>query len=249
MTKIDNCIDLQNSRPTQNNFGFVYRVWLLLIQPWRIFPVIRDRVFGRPKSIDWDLRVKELGCLSVKDSRHLPDEYEYVTRRQKEILYPYFLDALNGSERVILDFGCGAGRFTSDLAKLINGEAVGIDPTAKLIEMCPYEVNIEYMHDEDFFENNHTKYDIVWISLVLGGLSEVELSIAANNIQGVLAEDGLLFLVESTGPKYIEGLWRIRTQAQLFSIFPSVTLKTLGTYYDAKQEISIIAGRKLLGAK
>lgn len=206
--------------------------------------IIKRHILGKPKVIDWDSRVNELGAYSVIDTRHMPDEYEYVTKRQKEILYPYFLSRLNGNERSVLDFGCGAGRFTADLAEIINGEAIGTDVTQRLINICPAHKNVSYICSERFFEENKLTFDAIWVSLVFGGLPDNELSVLAKKIEAALAENGLFFLVESTGEKYLEGLWRIRTRAQLISQFPSIQLQHIGTYYDASQEIAIFAGRK-----
>jgi hypothetical protein len=120
ITDKNNRIDILNSTQNIKKITLLSRLWLLISDPKRIPQVIKQRILGAPFVIDWDSRVDELGAYSVIDSRHTPDEYEYVTRRQKEIIYPYFLSNLNGYEQSVLDFGCGAGRFTSDLAEMIN---------------------------------------------------------------------------------------------------------------------------------
>lgn len=194
--------------------------------------------------MEWDSRAIELGAYSVIDTRHSPDEYEYVTTRQKDILYPLFKQQLKGSELTILDFGCGPGRFTGDLAEITKGKVVGTDSTAKLIELAPSHQNVEYVYSKTFLDEKVLVFDVIWISLVLGGIPDDELTRLATNITNALKEDGLLFLVESTGEKPLEGIWRIRTRERIMSLFPSVRLRHIGSYYDANQEISIIAGRK-----
>ena len=240
-----NRIEAQRPVNTDETVSLFVRIGRLLSNPRRIRNAIWQRVLGGPKRIDWDLRASELGAYSVIDSRHSPDEYEYVTKRQKEIIYPLFLRTLNGRERLILDFGCGVGRFTSDLAKMIHGDAVGTDVTERLIGLCPEGTNVEYIHSLDFFCENDMYFDVIWVCLVLGGLPDEELSSLAQKMEKSLANDGLVFLIESTGEVFLDGVWRIRTREQLTSCFPSVRFDHLGTYHDVGQEISILAGRKL----
>lgn len=210
----------------------------------RIPGVIKNHFMGIPKVIEWDSRAEGLGAYSVIDTRHSPSEYEYVTKRQKEILYPLFLQQLNGREKNILDFGCGPGRFTGDLAELIKGEAIGTDITKKLIDLAPPHPKVNYIHSKSFFAENSAGFDAIWISLILGGIPDDKVHGIADNLSCALNKGGLLFLVESTGESPTEGLWRIRTREALISFFPSIQLKHIGSYFDAGQEISVIAGRK-----
>jgi len=237
----DNRIDLLH--PTQNT-RLIHRLLRLFSQPKHIPQVIKHRVFGKPKVIEWDSRADELGAYSVIDTRHSPDEYEYVTKRQKEILYPLFKQQLKGHEQTILDFGCGPGRFTGDLADLTNAKAIGTDITARLIELAPPHPNVEYIHSKTFFDDHCLAFDVIWISLTLGGIPDNELPAITKRIANALIGDGLLFLVESTSETPVEGIWRIRTREQLMSLFPTVRLRHIGSYYDVNQEISVIAGRK-----
>ena len=245
LTEKNNRIEALNFKKNSPRFSLIRRLWLLFCQPNRIPQVIKNRVFCKASVINWDSRAHELGAYSVIDSRHSIDEYDYVTRRQKEIIYPYFISSLNGCEKTVLDFGCGVGRFTSDLAEMINGKSVGIDITQKLIDICPTREHVKYICDHKFFDNNKLIFDVVWVCLVLGGLSDNELAILARNIEAIIADNGLLFIVESTGDSYLEDVWRIRTRQQLSSMFPLMQLKHIGTYFDVNQEISVLAGRKL----
>ncbi len=55
---------------------------------------------------------------------HSEEEVAAHTCFQKDRLFPVLRDQLTGGERTILDFGCGPGRFTPDLAQMIDGKAV-----------------------------------------------------------------------------------------------------------------------------
>ncbi len=220
------------------------RLKRLLRDPRRLREVVARRIRGKHGSIDWKTLAAERGVYSVIDARHPPEEFDYVTRRQKEILFPIFKRLLGGTEQTVLDFGCGPGRFTGDLAGLINGRAVGCDTTSKLLELAPKHPNVEYVHLRDGLIAPDLVFDVIWISLVLGGISERELADVARKLSNSLGEHGLLFLAEATGECPKPGPWTIRTREQLKSLFPSVALEHVGTYYDAGQEISVLAGRK-----
>jgi len=245
---------IMNSRPETRNrievlhphrsIGFLGRLVRLIRQPGRIPAVIKRRLLGTPDLIDWNSRVDKLGAYSVIDTRHSAEEYVYVTKRQKEILYPLFMLQLKGTENTVLDFGCGPGRFTGDLAGMISGKAIGVDVTDKLIKLAPSHPDVKYIHSNNYFEEYNYKFDIIWISLVLGGISDVELERKSHEISNALNPDGLLFLVESTGDTSAEDVWRVRTRAQLISLFPDVELQSVGNYFDVDQEITIFAGRK-----
>jgi len=75
--------------------------------------------------INWDDRFKKLGVYGLIDTRHPKNELSYVTKEQKRIIFPYFKSMLNGNEMNILDFGCGSGRFTHDLASILRKRTGG----------------------------------------------------------------------------------------------------------------------------
>lgn len=209
-----------------------------------MWQVVTSRICGKPRLLDWQSLASDCGVYAVIDARHPPEEFDYVTRRQKEILLPLLRRLLHGDERTILDFGCGPGRFTGDLAELIDGKAVGYDVTTRLIELAPVHPGVEYVHSPDFLTPNNPRFDVIWVCLVFGGIAERELAPLAAKLAQALREHGLLFLVEATATAPVIGAWSIRTREQLRSLFPSLKLDHVGTYYDAGQEISVLAGRR-----
>jgi SAM-dependent methyltransferase len=209
-----------------------------------MWQAITSRIYGKPRSMDWKTLAGDCGVYAVIDARHPPEEFDYVTRRQKEILFPLLRRLLHGDERTILDFGCGPGRFTGDLAELINGKAVGYDVTSRLLELAPVHPSVEYVHSADFLTSDIPQFDVIWVCLVFGGIAERELAPIAAKLTQALREDGLLFLVEATAPAPVIGAWSIRPREQLRSLFPSLRLDHVGAYYDAGQEISVLAGRR-----
>ncbi|NJL58326.1 MAG: class I SAM-dependent methyltransferase [Desulfobacteraceae bacterium] len=118
---------------------------------------------------------------------------------------------LIGNEKVILDFGCGTGRFTPDLAKIINGKAIGIDPIRYLIDMAPKIINVEYLLcKEGQIPLPENSVDVVWSCLVLGGINGKSLNKSIEEIDRVLKTGGLLFIVENTSEKKDGEFWFFR---------------------------------------
>lgn len=231
------------SRKLRRLLGKARRVLMSL--PRRAGLLSRGSSSAGEKVIPWDDRADKLGAYSVIDTTHSPEEYEYVTRRQKEIIYPLFKGLLKPSDRLVLDYGCGPGRFTADLASMVHGEAVGVDVTAKLIEIAPRQSGVTFICSQDFFAEHPIKFDVIWVCLVLGGIPMPALSRNAIELTGALKDDGLLFLVESTAEASTQNVaWKKRTVAELQGLFPEIALERIGFYYDAGQEISILAGRK-----
>lgn len=121
----------------------------------------------------WEIRAAQYGQRAVLNLGHRDDEFDFVTELQKREIYPSFVACLKGAERVVLDFGCGVGRFTPDLAVMTGGNAIGVDPIRLFLEMAPKAENVQYIvADEGVIPLKDRCVDVVWICLVLGGIRE-----------------------------------------------------------------------------
>jgi ubiquinone/menaquinone biosynthesis C-methylase UbiE len=198
----------------------------------------------------WKFRAKQFGVRSVLDMRHSEKEIENVTSMQIQEIFPYLKAQLDGTEKIILDFGCGPGRFTVKLAEMIQGKVIGVDPIKSLLDIAPVETNVSYK----IIKNNHIpledhSVDVVWVCLVLGGLHGKVLQESINEICRVLRPKGLLFLVEKTteirNSDKNKATWSPRSIDEYKIMFPSINLKHLHDYYDLDARISIIAGRSI----
>ena len=193
----------------------------------------------------WEKRVERYGARSVLNLGHSESEYQKVTEKQKAEIYPYFRKMLNGNEQVVLDFGCGPGRFTGDLAAMIRGKAIGIDPVQRLLLLAEMAENVEFrtmMQGVIPIADNSA--DAVWVCLVLGGIEASILTHTVKEIVRVLKAGGLLFLVENTSDKSSGSHWKFRTCNEYMEMFPLIHLVHLHDYDDLGERISIIAGRK-----
>jgi SAM-dependent methyltransferase len=193
----------------------------------------------------WRQRTRLLGRRSVLHVEHKEEEFEDVTKRQKDEIYPHFKKMLSGREKVILDFGCGPGRFTPDLADLTGGWVIGVDITEELLRLAPRHGRVEYKSmREGTIPLDSNIADVVWVCLVLGAIRGKALKRTVRDINRVLRPGGLLFLVENTSEQPSTAHWAFRRREEYKRMFPLVSLMHLHDYYDLGERISVMAGRK-----
>jgi SAM-dependent methyltransferase len=188
---------------------------------------------------------QEVWQRAVLNLAHAGNEYDHVTDVQKKILLPLFKAHLKGYERTVLDFGCGPGRFTADLANAVQGSAVGVDISRRLIDMAPRASNVTYrVLPNGILPHDDFRFDVVWDCLVLGGIPDIAVGATAEALEDALQSGGLLFLVESTSNRPNGTYWFFRGANFYKSLFPRVNLRIISTYVDVDDELSILAGRK-----
>jgi SAM-dependent methyltransferase len=194
----------------------------------------------------WRRRAKRYGKRAVLNLAHSNTEFEVVTNLQKEKIFPYLSQALRGNERFILDFGCGPGRFTLALAEIAQAKVIGIDPIPEFIKIAPTSKDVEYrlMKEDNKIPLLNSSVDVVWICLVLGGLSGSALDKIVLEIKRVLKPDGLLFLVENTSSKPDAEHWKFRSITDYQTLFSEFSLQHLNDYVDLDEQISIMAARR-----
>jgi ubiquinone/menaquinone biosynthesis C-methylase UbiE len=193
----------------------------------------------------WEARAKEFGARSVLNISHSEQEMAAVTAAQVREIFPHLKAQLKGKERLILDYGCGPGRFTAKLAEAIGGKAVGVDPIKTLIDLAPAAPNTSYQIGRNGrIPLADASVDVVWICLVLGGILAESVSAAVSEINRVLTPAGLLFIVENTEQKPSGPNWTFRSVAEYQAMFRFANLAHLHDYYDLGERISVLAGRR-----
>lgn len=212
----------------------------------RVVRIVRNSVLPESPAEAWERRARTYGARAVFNLTHDEVQLAQVTEMQKREIYPHVRAALNRQERLALDFGCGPGRFTRDLAEMIGGRAIGVDTTRAFIEMAPPAPMVEYRHmAAGRIPVADGEADLVWICLVLGGLIEQHvLEASVREINRVLRSGGLLVLIENTSPAPDAAHWKFRSVADYRALFPFVPLEHKSDYFDASERISIMTGRK-----
>jgi len=203
------------------------------------------RYSGPGAQIDWHQRAAVHGRRAVLNLGHKEEQFETVTHDQKAQIFPFFSHLLSGEESVILDFGCGPGRFSGDLADMTNAQVLAIDPIPEFLEMAPPHASVKYEPINDGKIPAATgSIDIIWICLVLGGLRGRILGQARSELNRVLKRGGLLFLVENTSDRPSPGHYQFRSFASYKALIPFVQLDYFSSYQDLGETISIMAGRR-----
>ena len=121
----------------------------------------------------WTRRTEELGARAVVNFDHPADrDLEAVTAEHRLVLLPALAALLDGTERVVCDLGCGAGRFTADFAALIGGRAIGVEPVAALRELAARAPGVSYrgLRGDGRLPLCDGEADVVVTVTVLGGL-------------------------------------------------------------------------------
>jgi len=194
----------------------------------------------------WEERARRQGAGAVYHRGHAAEDHARIDRWQKEILYPVLQSRLRGDERRILDYGCGPGRFTPDLASLIDGRAVGVDPTQALLDAAPRALDVEYRLLRDGrIPLDDGSVDVVWICLVLTCITDGRaVREAVAEVERVLRDDGLLFLVENTAPRKNLRHIAFRSADEYRALFAFAPLQHERDYQDRGERISVLTGRK-----
>lgn len=193
----------------------------------------------------WEKRALRHGERSVLNLGHKPGEEAAVTTAQWETLLPMLRAQLRGDERVVLDFGCGPGRFTPDLANVIRGKAIGVDPTEALIRGARRAPNVEYhVLRGDTLPLADASVDVVWACLVLCCIvGDAALERAIAELRRVLRPGGLVFVVENTSLRADLPHIRFRTEQDYVRLLPWAALEPIGEYLDLGERITVLAGR------
>ncbi len=195
----------------------------------------------------WEDRAKNYGVRSVIHLGHTEEELEKVTAFQIGFLFPLYQKILSdGSGNIILDFGCGPGRFSGKLAEFFQAQVIGVDPIKKLIDLAPAAANVEYrLMAEGIIPLEENSVDSVFICLVFGSITDsAVLTKTVSEIERVLKPGGSVFLVEKTS----EDLSNFQTKTVEFytNLFSFASLVKIDQYTDIVDCNSVFTGKKAL---
>lgn len=193
----------------------------------------------------WRQRAIALGDRAVVNLDHPVDgDLDAVSDGHRAQLFPLLRAELTGAERTVLDLGCGTGRFTAGLAALVGGRAIGVDPVGELLALAPPHPDVAYRRmDEAVLPVGDGEVDVVFTSLVLGGIPMPALGRTMAEIRRVLAPGGLVFLSESVSDGAGAAHWKTRTADDYRALLPWAGLRETGGFDDAGDAIAVLVGR------
>jgi SAM-dependent methyltransferase len=195
----------------------------------------------------WRDRAREHGARAVFNLGHGPEEMARVTDLQRRELFPLLRARLRGDERLVLDFGCGPGRFTLDLAEVTGAQVMGVDPIQGLLDLAPRHPSADYrLMAEGQIPLETGTVDVAWICLVLGGIHGPALERTIEDLRRVMRPGGLVFLVENTNEAAGDSFWAFRSVTDYQKMFLPVMLEHLHDYTDLGERISVMSGRTVV---
>jgi ubiquinone/menaquinone biosynthesis C-methylase UbiE len=198
----------------------------------------------------WRNRAAKYGSRAVINMACGDNDLSELTEKHQRIIFPLFKSLIEPRDKIALDFGCGAGRFTAEVARALHGKAIGMDVVRSLLDLAPPARDVEYhLISEAQIPLADQSMDVAWIFGVLGGITERKiLGETVFEIERVLRPGGLLFLIENTSDKPSAVHWIFRGFDEYRRLLDFVKLEYLGDYREANERMSIMAGRKTNGS-
>ncbi len=219
----------------------------LIKKTWMLIKRFISKHITRHSPIDmWRKRATQYGPRAALNIGHPEEKFNAVTKMQKEKIFPFLKQVLTGHEKLILDFGCGPGRFTPDLAQIIKGNAIGVDPIQDFLKMAPKHKDVEYrLMKKNAIPAIDGSIDVIWICLVLGGIIDKHaLEDVISETDRILKNGGIITLIENTTDTTDREHWKYRPIEFYQSLFSFSKLDHVSDYYDLGERISILVGRK-----
>jgi SAM-dependent methyltransferase len=191
----------------------------------------------------WQDRAKIYGKRAVYNLGHGESELEDVTSRQHHAIFPLLESMPLPPDPEILDFGCGPGRFSLDIATATGGRVVGVDFTPELLDLAPRSDRVSYqVWDATFSESNPGRFDLIWVCLVLGGIPDPQIGEAISALKRMMKPGSWIVLAENTTRKPNSPAWSFRAVRWYEEAFSDLALKAKTSYNDLGEKITVFIG-------
>ena len=116
-------------------------------------------------------------------------------------VFPHISRFLNKRETVLLDLGCGNGRFSNLYSKMCS-KVVAIDPVDDFSESFLHE-NIQFFKQDVMSHDPKEQYDIIWCHGSMYQVAEGHGTKGIQKVISLLKPDGLLIVLEGAQRKYL----------------------------------------------
>jgi len=209
--------------------------------------VIKRKIFFSPIKY-WEERARLYGKNSVLNLTLNEQEIKSLKDFQLNTIFPVLSGQLTGNEKKLLDFGCGPGRLSVELAHSTGCEVVAADPIEYLLQLGPRDASVTYRKIiRNRIPAKTGEFDIIWICFVLGGIVKRRtLNQTIKEINRVAGNNCLLFIIENTSVKEDIISWKYRSVADYIGMFGNFGLKHMRDFVHANERFSILAGRNTL---
>ena len=166
----------------------------------------------------------------------------FLDTQKKELLHLLDLHLKKDKIRLILDFGCGPGFFSTALAEHFQARVTAIDPTKSLLRKAPPHPRVSYLlYQPPHWPATAQNFDLIWIRHVLAGIPAAQLPALAQKLIQSLSPQGKLFLCEKTGPLTPEkgDYWFQRPASFYAELFQNIGLQPLKTQKELGEEVTL----------
>jgi glycosyltransferase involved in cell wall biosynthesis/2-polyprenyl-3-methyl-5-hydroxy-6-metoxy-1,4-benzoquinol methylase len=219
-----------------------------LLEALRALPVTRKAYTLRAAASMWDQRARRLGPRSVGHIRWTEEKFHAETNTWWERLSPHILGVRQGTDHMVLDFGCGTGRFTRRLAE--HGfRVVGVDVSAEMVSMATVQqtTNVRVVHIQHGASLPYApgEFDILWVCTVLQHIPDDALTDIVCELHRVIRRHGLLLLCENTdqtrGRTSRSGHVVFRRREEYLTCFPGIAV--VDEFVVEGERHTVFAGR------
>lgn len=192
----------------------------------------------------WKLRAEFFGERAVVNLNHTQEGMARLTEMQKREILPHVTPLLRGDERIILDYGCGPGRFVPTLTEYSRSLVLGVDPVLSLLKKAPRTGKTAYVQGAGVIPLAAGSVDAIWVCLVLGGIPDSDIKGTTVELERVLRPGGTLMLIENTADAPGSAHWSFRDVRGYAALFEQVQLRCVHEYFDVGEQISVMVGHK-----
>lgn len=148
----------------------------------------------------WDQRAQRLGVRAVGHIRWSGKRFERETQALWDRLSPYVLDRHNAVDHaVLLDFGCGAGRFAGKLSGQ-GFRVAAVDTSSEMLRLAAETpgITLAQVVPGGPLPFARDEFDVVWICMVLQHIPDRALPRVIEELHRVLRPGGSVLLCENT---------------------------------------------------
>lgn len=150
----------------------------------------------------WNDRAQELGIRSAGYFKWGEGEFNQFTEQLWSKLIIVLNRYLRSEDKKVIDFGCGAGRFSQRLADF-GFDVFGIDISSEMLELarqhlCSTTCQFVMIEPYNTLPFRTGSFDILWSSTVLQHVPDAAFKTVVNELHRILIPDGLIILLENT---------------------------------------------------
>lgn len=193
----------------------------------------------------WRQRGRKYGRRAVLNLSHPEHAFDAVTATHISEVFPYLEKHLAGTDRIVLDFGCGAGRFSAALGMLTGGQVIAVDPIESLLRLAPQSPAVDYrLIDKGRIPVDTGSIDFLWIYGVLGGIPDASLPTVVEQLKSLVKPGALVCVVENTTKKPNIDHWFYRGVTEYQQLLDWANLAHVHDFQDQQEAFSVLIGRR-----